>query len=434
MIKKVVQAIELSQMDIEEYAQVYVANLDEVIRAIDRLKVEDPREGLRVAEEVWVRLERVREEYERHRGRVVEVYVDEDLKNSDIRLEWKTSGQVFGKVLGRKKAYSFRLELPPIVVVGRDGEREVFTERPSFEIFIDFIDVFIRKENRHIRKFWNREGVIAVYIRVDRDGRRERYKIGEIKIRWISHRKIDKIARRRARRIAERIRGIESRIDEIKRLMKQGLPVNRKLIPWLLAAKRKLEEALQRELEKTRKHYACALMIDGKIGDIPVRRLLLKPRERTRKRVDAVAWAFTQRREVVTGNWSMRVMTIEEARRMLETMRFKHVCVVNERYDFYGLRGKMGHGLRILAIPGREVELYAMVQVRTGAWRRMVTLRRMPVKVSEHINGNEKMWVIEPMKSASRFVIVNSDHAHEGLDRVMVQLEKGECLVFTHKL
>ncbi|MHA1590343.1 MAG: hypothetical protein ACTSVA_07050 [Candidatus Njordarchaeales archaeon] len=427
----------------EEYLRIFYPEAQYLFKYLEELRSVDNDRALKIIDAVSRERDLIKRIYNMYKGKVIVVDIEEDLKHHNIWLEWKTEGQVFSKVLGKKKSYKFTLRIPPIVVCDYEKCKQIDYENmyPTFEIFVDIIDIYVKKSDKHIRRFWNREGKITVYLVLEnvRTLERKKYQIGEISVKWLPHEPVDRLARKRVHFLRNRIKELERRAD-LSMYLGEKLRI-RSII-------KKLKEKLNKELKKTYRQWQCGLVIRGKIGDIEIRKLLLKPKlpkpkkKRKRKLLDAVGIVAIKENEITSERWGIKVVGKEELKEILVNTKLKHVFTVNKRVSFYGKYGKMNHEVKVVSIPRRKIEVEILVQARERVWRKLVQVKKHPVRIYEYMSDNisglfaegKKIWVIEPVDNVARFEIINRDHAGEAMDRIMVHLERGQYLVFYHEL
>jgi len=401
------------------YAEMYIDN------------VQDPSyvAGRVLAETVWRLKEYAKEMYERLRGKAIIISFHDDVNMHNFWLEWKTDGIVYGKVLGNKKRYQLRLPLPPMVIC--DYEKCIMlgseSDLPSFEVTMDFVSIYVMKDKKKIRRFWEREGKIEIYLAMEKlktyPPEIQKIKIGEIKVVWMGHREVDRLAGLRVRRLRKLIEELRQKKEAAFNVMEKVSIAN--MI-------RKLEEKLQRELLKTQKQWIAGLKIEGKIGEIPIRKIVAFA-----KKPEVKAPVSPRTKEIESDRWGVKVVDGEELKRLLEGKKFVTSFVLRDgETKLRGLHGWMNHVIRILGIPKRKIEVEVLVQARESAWRKLIKVNKHPIKISEYIDEDRmvKYWIIEPIDNVARFSIINKDHRSEGLDRILVHVKKGRYVVFYHEL
>jgi len=385
-----------------------------------------------------------------------------DFQSFSIVSEWRTNGIVYSKVLGSKKSYSFKLPLPPILLCDGQRCRSLEPEFPTFSVAMDFVSLLVEKERKRVRRFWEREGKIDIYLVIERLRTKpvkkdkvklvkelkrksfkiekveaelarelrasflkiEKVKLGEIKVRWVGHRAVDDLASRRVRRLKKMIKELKEKNEALKNLSVK-LSVSSRI--------KKLEEGLRKELAKSRKQLAAGLMISGNVGGVSIKKLVVFSRKRE------VKVPVSQLRETQLDNdrWGIMLVDDEEKlKALLKGKKFIATFVLKDETKIRGLSGWMNHVIRVVSIPQRKAEVATLAQVRENVWRNLVKVNKHPVKVSEYLDEEKyvKYWVLEPIDNVARVLINNKDHAGEGLDRILCQVKKGEYVVFWHEL
>lgn len=369
-------------------------------------------------------IRRVKEELETGRLQLLLIDVSE-LNRFDVVdwwLEWRTNGIVFGKVLGKKKSYSFTLPLPVDVVVRfGDGYEHNKITIPRFEVAIDIISIQVAKSKKRVRRFWQWRGGIEVYFIVRlRNGKLYRKKIGEIKADWKGHARLIDEAKRKVKALKKRIRELEELRD--KTLGSKRAVITRKI--------NKLRKSLELWSKAKQRHYAARLQVWGQVGDVKIKkRVWFKRKHKDSVILKAMATTKKEVQILEFGNQKITVLS----RHLVDGIKVNHVSVTGRRYAFYGKKGKLNHELRVLAIPQRKVKVQTLVQAREQVFRKFVKTRKHPVIVKELVADNAKVWLVEPVDGVSRVVLISKDHAKEGLDRVLIHLDN-QVLIFEHRL
>jgi hypothetical protein len=343
----------------------------------------------------------------------------------DIRVEWATEGIVYGKVLGHKKSYKLTIPMNnKWAIIYEDGFTEIIDVNiPNFEVMIDMISVLVRKTGKKIRRFYQWRGKINVFLRIDfENGEVKRLKIGEISVDWKGHKELSKLAKVRLKFLAKELKRLEKMVN------KATGPKRRKLQNTI----NKIEQQI-RILHKARqRHYVAALQIHGYVGDYKIRRRIwIKKRSMVVNNVVVRAPVAPKTQKISFGNQEVIVLPIKQ----LDINNYKTVNVftVNKKFTFYGKFGKLNHELRVLATPKRKVTVPTYSNARESVFRQFVRTTRNPVKVTELIGDAAKVWVIVPLRGVARVELINRDHRHEGLDRILVHLHN-QVLVFIHRL
>ena len=432
----------IGEMGEEEYLRIFYPEAQYLFKYLDEMRSISNDRALNIIDAVSRERDLIKRIYNMYKGKVIVIEAGEDLRKCNIWLEWKTEGIVYSRVLGKKKSYRFNIKIPPVVVCDGNICKNIDFENmyPTFEVAMDFVDVYVKKEDKHVRRFWEKKGKITIFLVIEdvHTLERKKYKLGEIEIIWVSHEQIDRLARKRVHKIRNIIRKLKERYE--RSTGSEKARIKREI--------KKLEIKLERELKKTHRQWLGGLAVRGKIGDIEINRILLKPklpksRKKKRKKYpDALAVATIKDNNVTSERWGIRIASREELRKIIENGKLKHVFTVGKRASFYGKYGKMNHEIRILGIPRRKIKVEILAHVRESVWRKFVKINRHPVKIYEYIsndsnglfNEGKKIWVVEPVDNVARFEIINRDHAGEAMDRIMVHLEKGQYLVFYHEL
>jgi len=417
--------IKIERVSEDIYLDFYADDARFMMEYLKEIQSFDYDAGRRFAEDLWRMIEHAKEVYERFGGKAIVIEFPDDVYRYNFWLEWKTDGIVYGRVLGDKKRYQLRLPLPPILICGdRCRLLGSASDLPSFEVTMDFVSIYVKEERKEIRRFWEREGRIEVWLAWKRVGSSEpaqKLKIGEIKVVWMGHREVDRWAGFRVRKLRRLIEEFRQRREkEFNPSVKAAIA--RKI--------KKLEERLQRELLKTRRQWIAGLKVEGSIGGIPIRRIIAFAKKEARAPVSFRALGVESER------WGVAVVDEWLLKKMLEGAERVAEFVLREgETKLRGLRGWMNHVIRIVGVPQRKVEVEVLAQVKESAWRNLIKVNKHPIKVSEYNKDDlVKYWVIEPLDNSARFVIVNKDHRDEGLDRIMCHIKKGRYVVFYHVL
>jgi len=395
----------------EEYERIFAKEMKEFEDYVDILQSVDYGLGLMYAQFVFDERMRIRKIHEALKGMGIVVEAFEEISNP--RIEWESDGFVYDRIIGDKKTYRFQPILPPILVCNHVECVEAYNDFPSFEIALDRVFVMVRKGKRVLRRFWSRKGKVRIFLAYSRNGKEERVQIGELKVKFVGFMPVDPKAMEKVRRLAKVMKKLK-----LKRKNSSG-----KEKAELTRQIKKLEERIRNLVRRAQPHIVARLVVEEKIEGVSLRRTIYAMRFK-----EYVAEG---------GKWKIIYVDDEsELRKWINEMEKKWEGIVNERFVFYGNRGPMNHELRVLSKPGKRIEVETLTQARESVWRLLVKVKKHPIKVEEYVSkdGKRKAWIISPVENAARFVIVNRDHKHENLHRVMCQVKRGRYVAFIHEL
>jgi len=350
------------------------------------------------------------------RAKVVTVKYDKFVYSIEI----ETDGFVYDRVIGDKKAYL--AVLPLKFFVYNEPTIDGF-DQPSFMVALDRVFIKVKKDGKVIRRFWQRQGRISFFLVVRNVLTREivdRVPIGELEVRFVGFKPLDPKAMREARELAKKKK-------KLKEMLKTAVGKEKEKLEDEV---KKLEEEIKKLVARGQPHAMIRLRVRGEVGDAKIDEEIVAGLYKAREIPEPFRRGPHNRWKI------LHVDTEDELSKILIGMKKMWEGEVSEVFTFYGNQGKMNHILKVLAKPIRKMEVEVLTEARGSVWRKVVKVKKNPVKIAEYVSKDKrkKVWVISPLKNMARFVIINKDHKFENLHRVMCHIKKGRYIVFIHEL